>query len=147
MLFSPPLKTCWRYTGRRLSAICAVHKTPVGMDVDGARRLPGSDVVGLGQGVRLKGDFGVDPAVLHPEHVHLVLCFDRHVNPRFGRMKVQVPRAEFFAPVRRDRNLVGQRPVLVIEHFQRPRIFRLCGGPFISTGTRMAKPLSGVTRT
>ena len=47
-------------------------------------------------------DFRVYPALLYPIHVHFVLRLDRHIHPRFGRMKVEVPRAKFFASVGRD---------------------------------------------
>ena len=62
--------------GRRLGTIYPVHKTAVRMDVDRPCRLTRPDIVRLGYRLGAVCDLGVDPAVLHPKHVHLVLGLD-----------------------------------------------------------------------
>ena len=58
-------------------------------------------------------------------------------------MKVEVPRAEFFAAVGRDGHFVGQHAVLVVEDFQRARVFRLGGGAFVAAGYQNRQPVVG----
>jgi len=115
--------------------------------VDRACRLTRPDVVRLGQGLRPVRNFRIDPAVFHAKHVYLVLRLDRHVDPRFGRMEIEVSRAELFSSVGRDRYLVGQYAVLIVEDFQRARVFRFVGVPSFPRVTKIASRLSGVTRT
>ena len=43
-------------------------------------------------------------------------------------MKVEMAGPEAVTAVWRHRDLVGQQPVLVLEHLERPRLFRFAGG-------------------
>ena len=58
-------------------------------------------------------------------------------------MKIEVSRAEFFSSIGRNRDLVGQHPVLVVEDLQRARIFRLGRGAFIAAGHQDRQPIVG----
>src|SRR5262249_10964148 len=106
MLFSPPLKTCLPCNSAVASARLAPYqKAAVRVEVKGAVRLSGPDIFRLGQCFGAEGDLRVDPAALHRIGVHFVLRFDRHVHPGFGRVKVEVPRAELLPAIGRDRYL------------------------------------------
>src|SRR5437762_8490505 len=47
-------------------------------------------------------------------------------------MKVEMARPEFLAAIRSDRDFVRQQPILVVEDFQRARVFRFRRGAFIA---------------
>jgi hypothetical protein len=49
-------------------------------------------------------------------------------------MEVEVPRTKLFPSVGRNGHFVGQHAVLVIEDFQRTRVFRLGRGAFVAAG-------------
>ena len=87
---------------RSLGTIAPVDETAVGMDVNRPGRLTRPDVAWLRQRLSAVCDFRVDPALLSPIHVHLVLVsIDTYIQGSVG-IKVEVPRAEFFASVGRD---------------------------------------------
>ena len=126
-----------------LGPVRAIDKAAVRVDVHRARRLPGADVVRFGQRARDKGRIRREPAVLHREHHHLVLRLDRDINPRLGRVKIEVPRPEFLAAVRRDRDFVAQDAVLVVEDLQRAGVFRLGRGALVAARHQDRKPVVG----
>src|SRR4051812_18386796 len=108
-----------------LGPVRAIDKAAVRVDMHRARRLPGADVVRLGQGASDKGRHRREPAILYREHHHLVLRLNRDIDPRFGRVEIEMPRPEFLAAVRCDRDFVAQDPVLVVEDLQRAGVLRL----------------------
>ncbi len=128
---------------RVLGAIRSIQITAVRMHVDRACRLTRPDVLRLGERFRAEHDLRIDLAAVHLVGVHLVLRFDRHVHPRLGRMEIQVPRPELFPTVGRDRHFVRQHAVLVVEDFQRARVFRLGGGAFVAAGHQNRQPVVG----
>ena len=91
------------------------------MHLYGADRLPAANVVRLGQRALLVNRRRQQRRVVEGEHVEPVLPLQRHVDPGLGRVEIEVPRAEAIAAVRRDRGLVCQLAVAVVEHLQRPR--------------------------
>ena len=58
-------------------------------------------------------------------------------------MKIEVPRAELFSSIGRDRHFIRQHPVLVFEDFQRTRVFRLGGGAFVPAGYQDRQSIVG----
>ena len=58
-------------------------------------------------------------------------------------MKIEMPRAKFLAAVRRDRHLVRQHAILVIEDFECAWVLRLDGGAFIAAGDQYHQPIVG----
>ena len=58
-------------------------------------------------------------------------------------MEIEVARAELLSAIGSDRHFVGQHPVLIVEDFQRTRIFCLGRGAFIPTGYEDCQPIVG----
>ena len=144
MLFSPPLKTFLPWNSTVSCARFAPYReAAVRVHVDGAGRLPRSDVLRLGERFRAECDLRIDPAAFHLVRVHLVLRLDRDVHPRLRRMEIEMPRAEVPAAVRRDRHLVRQHAVLVVEDFQRAGVFRLRRGAFVAARHQNRLPVVG----
>ena len=68
------------------------------------------------------------------EHVEPVLPLQRDVDPRFRRMEIEMARAEPVSAIGRDRDFVGQQPVAIGEHFQRPRLLGVAAGGVMAAG-------------
>src|SRR5262249_48013867 len=64
--------------------------------------------------------------------VELVLPLDWNKGPRFGRMEIEVPRAEAETAARRDRGQIPQHAIGKGEGFDRARVLRLGGGGVIA---------------
>ena len=62
-------------------------------------------------------------------------------------MEIEMPRAELFPFIGRDRHFVGKYAVLVIEDFQCTGIFCFGRRALVAPATRIASRLSEVTRT
>src|SRR6202042_3858181 len=58
-------------------------------------------------------------------HDELALPFDRQIDPRLGRMEVEVPRPESVAAVRLNLSQVRQHAVVETVNMQRTGVFRL----------------------
>jgi hypothetical protein len=109
----------------RGGAVRDIGKPPGWMQLDRADRLPAADVAGIGERVLLEYGLPEQRAALELEHVEPVLPLERNVDPGLHRMKIEVARPKAIATIRRDRRLVGQHAVTVIEHLQRPRLLGL----------------------
>jgi len=109
----------------RGGAVRDIGKPPAWMQLDRADRLPAADVAGLGERVLLEHRLPEQRAGLELEHVEPVLPLERNVDPGLRRMEIEVARPKTVAAIWRDRCLVGQHAVTVIEHLQRARLLGL----------------------
>ena len=66
------------------------------------------------------------------EHVEPVLPLQRDIDPGLCRVEIEMARPEPVAAIRRDRHLVGQLPVAVVEHLQRARLLGLAAGRVVA---------------
>ena len=76
--------------------------------------------------------------------VELVLALDRHVDPRLGRMEVEMPRPEMHAVAGLDRGELRQHAVLEAEVLSDPGFTGLSPGALLPRVIRMTFLLSGV---
>ena len=62
---------------------------------------------------------------VHAKHIEHALPLERHIHPRLAGMKVEVPRAEAVAAVRRDHRGNRKQAIVKTKQPQRARILRL----------------------
>src|SRR5437763_1430712 len=108
--------------------VCDINKAAARVDVNRASGLPPTNVAGLGQRFIAEDRRRRKPAIGNREHVEFVLALERNIDPRLGRVEVEMPRSEAVPAVWRYRHLVGQQPVSVLEDLERSRLFRLASG-------------------
>src|SRR5262245_65204734 len=93
-----------------LVAVGEIDEAAVRMHVDGARALRRFDVGGVGQGVLDEDRVAAEGAVrLRLVGIELVLPLDRDIDPRLGRVEIEMPRSEAESSPGRNRRQVRQR--------------------------------------
>lgn len=87
---------------RRICAIYQVNKLPAWMDMDCTGELSRVHVLRGSQRSPREGWLGLDPVTVMSEHVETVGSLVGCVKPWMRRMKVDMPRAEVMAMIRRN---------------------------------------------
>ena len=78
---------------------------------------------------RLAGEAGRRIALVD---VELVLALDRHIDPRLGRVEIEMPRAEMHAVARLDRRELRQHAALEGECLDRAGVHRIVAGRIVA---------------
>ena len=116
-----------------LVAVGEINEAAVRMHVDRARALRRFDVGGISQGVLDENGVAAEATVrLQLVGIKLVLSLDRDVDPRLGRMEIEMPRPEAEPGSGRDRGQVRQRAALEAEKLERAGILRLATGGVVA---------------
>src|SRR5580704_8881262 len=114
------------HRGRDARAVAEIDDLAVGVNVNRSGALNRDAMVRIAQGFLGEQRLGVEIAVrLELVDDELALPFDRQIDPRLGRMEVEVPRSKSIAAVRLDLSQVRQYAVIETIYMQRTGIFRL----------------------
>src|SRR5580704_341085 len=105
---------------RDARAVAEIDELAVGMNVNRSGALNRDAMVRIAQSLLGEQRLGIKIAVrLELVDDELALPFDRQIDPRLGRMEVEMPRSEAVAAVRLDFSQVRQHAVVETANMQR----------------------------